>query len=145
MMALDEDLLGAYFFHGTLLVLKMFAVGTITNLVRLVKDVFANPEDAGCSPRGVVSHADPDVERCLRSHLNDLENILPFLFLAGVFISTQPDHGRALWCFRAFTLSRYSHTFVYLKQIPQPARVLIFSIGMLVNVYMSVEILCYYF
>ena len=131
----DDALLGAFFFHAAILVLKMFLVTFMTTLTRLGKDVsdwvvtvnqmfhalidqvFANPEDAAISPRGKVRLDDPDVERMRRIHRNDMENIFPFLFLGLGYLTTQPSAGQAMWLFRIFTASRIIHTVVYALKV----------------------------
>ena len=131
----DDALLGAFFFHAAILVLKMFLVTFMTTLTRLGKDVsdwvvtvnqmfhalidqvFANPEDAAISPRGKVRLDDPDVERMRRIHRNDMENIFPFLLLGLGYLTTQPSAGQAMWLFRIFTASRIIHTVVYALKV----------------------------
>jgi glutathione S-transferase len=77
--------------------------------------------------------------------LNDLENIVPFLVLAFIYVGTNPSRGIALMAFRIFTVARLLHTFVYaVVVIPQPSRVLAFMVGMAVNVYMGLSIITTY-
>ena len=78
------------------------------------QQAFANPEDATGVKGGKVIIGDPDVERVRRAHLNDIENILPFVILAAIFLTTAPSVGTAKLLFRVFTAARYIHTFVYL-------------------------------
>lgn len=137
----NEAILKCYLFYSTLLILKLLVTDVLTSLLRLSKGIFANPEDAACSPQGLVSNCDPDIERCRRAVRNDLENIIPFLFLAGAFIVTNPGYGLAVWCFRLFFLTRVVHTIVYLKEVAQPARGIAFGIGLMINLYMTMQIL----
>jgi hypothetical protein len=46
--------------------------------------------------------------------MNDLENIIPFVLLAGLYLATRPSAGTAGLLFKIFTAARYIHTFVYL-------------------------------
>ena len=58
------------------------------------------------------------------AHLNDLENILPFLVLGLLFVGTNPSLSWARTLFRVFTTGRFLHTFVYaVFVIPQPGNV----------------------
>lgn len=57
--------------------------------------------------------SDPDVERVRRNHLNDIENIIPFVLVGFFYVSTDPDRDTALWHFRVFFISRLLHTLSY--------------------------------
>jgi len=77
-----------------------------------------------------------------RAHLNDLENIPPFLFVSFVYILTNPEYSWASTLFWGFTGARIVHTFVYaVKPLPQPARGLSFGIGLGITTYMAVQVL----
>ena len=41
-----------------------------------------------------------DVERVRRAHLNDMENVIPFLFLGFMYMFTNPAYSTALWLYR---------------------------------------------
>ena len=77
-----------------------------------------------------------------RAHLNDMENIIPFIGLIFVFaISGAGDAGCVTLVSQIFTAARVIHTVVYLGQVRQPARGLAFFAGLLCNVYMAVKVL----
>jgi len=76
-----------------------------------------------------------------RAHLNDLENILPFLILGLLYVGIAPSAHWAKMLFRIFTAARFVHTFVYVRAIPQPARALSFMVGTAVNIYMAYSII----
>lgn len=77
--------------------------------------------------------------------MNDLENILPFLTLAFVYVGTGPSLACASLLFRVFAAARIVHTIVYaVVVVPQPARALAFFAGMIVNMYMAFAILASY-
>jgi glutathione S-transferase len=61
----------------------------------------------------VVTTSDPDVERVRRNHLNDIENIVPFVLVGLFYVGTNPDRDVALWHFRIFFVSRVLHTLTY--------------------------------
>ena len=68
-----------------------------------------NPEDAR---EGMEIKKDDDVERVRRAHLNDLENIPPFLIGALMYVMSEPDVTVALWLIRVAVSARIIHTIV---------------------------------
>ena len=48
---------------------------------------------------------------------NDLENVLPFVLISAMYITTNPALSCAKIVFRVWTLARYIHTFVYVFQV----------------------------
>ncbi|CAF1260448.1 unnamed protein product [Rotaria sordida] len=104
---------------------------------------FANPEDVVTSKikNLVPTTTDPDVERVRRNHLNDIENIIPFLLIGFCYIPCNPDPNIALWHFRLFFLSRVLHTFAYQIPLAQPSRAITFFIGLITTVSMAIQVL----
>merc|ERR1711924_369645 len=88
---------------------------------------------------------DPDVQRMKRIHLNDMENIFPFIFLGFIYITTKPDADTALLLFRVFTGFRALHSLVYICAVRQPARTFCYLMKFLVNIYMTSCIVRYYY
>ena len=76
-----------------------------------------------------------------RNHLNDIENIVPFVLIGGLYVAINPDPQAALNHFRTFFFSRLFHTIAYQVPLPQPSRALGFMLGMGVNVSMAVQVL----
>lgn len=78
---------------------------------------FANPEDA--LKRGGLQYyrSDPDVERCLRAHRNDMETIYPFLFLGFVYSFLGPNPLIAWIHFLVVLTGRVVHTVAYLGKL----------------------------
>uniref|UniRef100_A0ABK0M2N1 Prostaglandin E synthase n=1 Tax=Rattus norvegicus TaxID=10116 RepID=A0ABK0M2N1_RAT len=117
----NSQVLPAFLLCSTLLVIKMYAVAVITGQVRLRKKVralaFANPEDA--LKRGGLQYcrSDPDVERCLRAHRNDMETIYPFLFLGFVYSFLGPNPLIAWIHFLVVLTGRVVHTVAYLGKM----------------------------
>lgn len=69
-----------------------------------------------------------------RVHLNDLENIPAFIFIALVYLFTNPISNVFSNLFRFFTISRYLHTVIYaVYVVPQPTRAILFWIGHLIT------------
>lgn len=80
-----------------------------------------------------------------RAHLNDLENIIPFLIIGIIYVGTGPSLSWAKLLFRVFTVARFMHTLVYaVFVIPQPSRAIAFLVGMAVNLYMVYAVLTHY-
>nr|QST14970.1 mGST1 protein [Diaphanosoma celebensis] len=132
---LSNPVFAAYCFYGALLCLKTLLMAPLTGRLRIIKKAFANPED------GKVK-TDDDVERVRRAHLNDLENILPFLVLGFLYVATNPSPTTALLAFRVFALARFIYTLVYaVFVLRQPARGIAFMTGMVVNVYLAISVI----
>nr|QST14973.1 mGST1-like protein 3 [Diaphanosoma celebensis] len=140
----ENPVFASFCFYAAFLCCKMFFMAVLVGWQRYVKRAFANPEDTTKLP-GAKIRTDEDVERLRRAHLNDLENIVPFLVLAFIYVSTSPSEGVALAAFRIFTFSRLLHTFVYaIVVVEQPARFLAFMGGMIVNLYLTLSIMAFY-
>lgn len=70
-----------------------------------------SPEDCSLGKDyEVKSHE--NIERVRRAHLNDLENILPFLIIGFLYIFTNPHRVVASWLFRIVGVCRIAHTIV---------------------------------
>ncbi|XP_030854048.1 microsomal glutathione S-transferase 1-like [Strongylocentrotus purpuratus] len=123
----------------------MLAVGMWTSKYRIQNKVFANHEDLALarddSDKLKPIYDDQNVERLKRCHVNDLENIVPFIALGLLYIATEPTFNAASLLFRAFAFSRVFHTVAYLSPLPQPSRLLAHVIGIIVNVSMAVCII----
>nr|QST14971.1 mGST1-like protein [Diaphanosoma celebensis] len=140
----ENPVFAAFCFYGAILCLKMIAIAVLTGRMRFRKMAFANPEDTVVKA-GVKVRTDEDVERIRRAHLNDLENILPFLLLAFLYVSIDPIPSSALIAFRMFTGARVIHSIVYaVFVLPQPARALSYIAGQAVNIYLAVSIILAY-
>ena len=127
-------------FYGAILILKVLTMAFLTPLARFRNGAFANPEDLTLQDglKGVKTH--DDVERIRRAHLNDMENIYVFLFLGFFYVLTNPDLSTATNLFRVFTGARILHSIVYVNAVRQPARVLSYAVGTVINIYMAVTV-----
>lgn len=86
------------------------------------------------------------MERVRRAHLNDMENILPYLMAAFLYVLTEPDFYVASILFRVATIARILHTVVYaIYPVRQPARALMFFIHYLIMLYMIVASIVHFF
>lgn len=99
---------------------------------------FVLEEREGCvHPTGfelcvIISH---------RAHLNDIENIVPFLGIGLLYSLSGPDLSTALLHFRIFVGARIYHTIAYLTPLPQPNRALAFFGGFGVTLSMAYSLL----
>jgi uncharacterized MAPEG superfamily protein len=130
----------AYAIACSILVFKMFAAAILTASTRTRVKQFLNPEDAGMAGGTGVMHEHPDVQRMLRLHRNDLENILPFFTVALIFVLMGFSAFAAQMYFYTFTGARIVHTITYLAKL-QPWRTVAYVVGVLCMVGMLVQIL----
>lgn len=138
---LRNSVFSCFVFYGVLLVLKMYVIAVITGQIRLRKKAFANPEDA-LRHGGLQYHReDPYVERCRRAHINDMENILPFLFLGAIYSMTGPSLWVARLHFLVFFICRVLHSVAYLLALQAPTRSMAYTFAQIPCVSMAVQIL----
>ena len=139
-MLLSDPAFRVYAVCVVVLVVKMTAVGSYTPIVRSRHKVTLNPEDAGRGGRTLVQAEHPEVERVLRAHRNDLENIPSFFALGLIHVLVGGPLLGAYVCFIGFTLARIGHSLFYLKGV-QPWRSLCFGLGSLATAALMVQIL----
>jgi uncharacterized MAPEG superfamily protein len=100
-----------------------------------------NPEDARTVVQGatVVAQDPAVVARVLRAHRNTLDNTLPFLLLAALFMAQQPNLLEFQILLGVFTAARLFYTVVFLSEV-QPWRTLSYAVGVLTTAALIVEI-----
>lgn len=136
-----NEVFSCFVFYAVLLVIKMYIIAIITGQVRLRKKAFTNPEDA-LRHGGLQYHReDPYVERCRRAHRNDMENILPFLFVGAIYSLTGPSLMVARLHFLVFFLGRVLHSFAYLLALQAPTRSGAYVVAQIPCVSMALQIL----
>ncbi|KAH0617108.1 hypothetical protein JD844_028771 [Phrynosoma platyrhinos] len=118
------DVTVAYVWYAVLLIVKMMLMGPLTGMLRTKKKAFVNPEDTAPFGKG---------ENAKKVHLNDLENIVPFLFIGFFYSFSGVSLSTALLHYRIFFGSRVFHTITYLLALPQPSRALSFLVGYLIT------------
>merc|ERR1711963_1091914 len=126
-------------FYAGIVTIKMMVMSFLTARQRFKVGVSTSPEDA--TMQGHKAGVHEDVERVRRAHLNDMENVLPFLILGFLYMFTNPAYATALLCYRLFVGARIVHTIVYLLVIPQPSRALAFFVNVGVNIFMAYKII----
>jgi uncharacterized MAPEG superfamily protein len=126
---------------GTLLVLKMFAVGGVTANRRRLARVVVNPEDVKVNPGAHPGDQDaPEVLRAKRAHANDVENILGFLVLALIFTLAGASATAGWAYFGLYFVARVVHTVAYLNGL-QPWRTAAFGVGQVTLLGVVVQVL----
>ncbi|XP_020490302.1 prostaglandin E synthase [Labrus bergylta] len=138
---IKNEVFSCFVFYSVLLVIKMYIIAIITGQARLRKKAFANPEDA-LRHGGLQFHReDPYVERCRRAHINDMENILPFLFLGAIYSMTGPSLAVARLHFLVFFVGRVLHSVAYLCALRAPTRSLAYTVAQIPCISMALQIL----
>ncbi|KAL8625940.1 hypothetical protein ACOMHN_012532 [Nucella lapillus] len=141
-VSLENPVFKAFVTYAVIVLAKTMLMALLTAASRFRNKAFANAEDAsalkdreGGRLRPVLNN--PNVERVRRCHLNDLENVIPFILIGLLYVTTSPPLFSALLHFRLFTGARLLHTVVYLLSVPQPARALTFFVGFLATLSMA--------
>ena len=137
-----NEAFGSYAICVGILVIKMIGSAIYTALQRSRVSGYVNPEDARFGGPGTEAASDerPEVARALRIQRNDLENIPLFFAIGLVYVlSGASSFGAAVYCW-AFTLSRLAHTVVYARGM-QPARAILWFVGVAANVGMAVTVI----
>ncbi|XP_043944171.1 microsomal glutathione S-transferase 1 [Protopterus annectens] len=131
---IDSEVFQAFATYATIVLLKMMLMSPLTGYCRMTRKAFSNPEDVAMHAKGDDAkkylRTDATVERVRRCHLNDLENIVPFLGIGLLYALSGPELDTALFHFRIFVGSRICHTFSYLVPLPQPCRAVSWMAGM---------------
>ncbi|CAF1585759.1 unnamed protein product [Rotaria sp. Silwood1] len=139
---LNNSVFTNFAFYSTASICKLMGMAALTTMKRLSNDVYANSEDLTLAQNeSVVVRTDPDVERIRRNHLNDIENIIPFVLIGFFYVTTDPDPNIAYWHFRIFFISRLVHTVCYQMPLPQPGRFIACAVGYLTTLSMALRVL----
>ncbi len=116
---------------SVLLAIKMAAVAFVTAKARFDSKVVLNPEDAPVNPGAQARSEEAESTlRVKRAHLNDVENIPVFMFLALLFTLTGCSAMAGWMYFGVYFAARTLHTIFYLRAV-QPWRTAAFAIGQL--------------
>lgn len=108
----------------------------MSSLIYIVQ-TYANLEDAALHNLKTVTFGNARVERVRRAHRNDLENILPLLLVAFVYLLTDPVPWVAVWLLHISGVARILHTLVYAVWIvAQPARIVCYTVPCFITTYM---------
>ena len=142
-MTLENPVFAAYVIAASVMIMKMMAQGWIT-VFRMMKvgGGFLNPEDEAAgltNPTPRPGQLDPDdyVQRSRRMHLNDLENVPPFLIAGLLFTFTQPPLAIAQALFYGFVATRFCHFAAYITARSHETRATFYTIGSLIVIGMA--------
>lgn len=75
-----------------------------------------------------------------RCHLNNLENIVPFVTIGLFYVLTEPDPWTAALCFRSFLVTRVVHNIALIQALPQPTRTFSYLAGVIILCFMSLSV-----
>jgi uncharacterized MAPEG superfamily protein len=132
-----------YAIGTTIVALHLLLLAFYTGRVRAKNKAFTNPEDAGLFKTAQLEGEDPDVARVKRAHANAMENALPFFVIATLYVTTRPSKNAALAYFGSFAAARVLHSIVYVWG-KQPARTILFTVGVLSLIGMAVHVIRFY-
>ncbi|XP_061769197.1 microsomal glutathione S-transferase 1-like [Nerophis ophidion] len=142
---MQDEVFRAFSTYALIVILKMMMMSFVTAYCRITRGAFANEEDVGRGSteekKKKMLRTDPEVERVRRCHLNDLENVVPFVLVGLFYTLSGPELSSALLHFRVFAGARIFHTISYLCHLPQPSRGLSFFLGLLVTFSMAYNVL----
>ena len=126
------------------LALNLFLLTFLTVTRRASAKAFPNSEDAKAFKGEEVTEEAVPVHRIQKAHRNALENFVPFAILAGLYVGTgaNPLHVQ-IYCY-TFVAARWLHSIFYIKSI-QPFRTLMFVLGFLCNIGITVQLLIHAF
>ncbi|XP_074554594.1 microsomal glutathione S-transferase 1.2 [Halichoeres trimaculatus] len=147
MNLMEDEVFRAFSTYAAVVVVKMMLMSMLTAAFRFSRGAFANEEDVAIKPpeeRKKMLRTDPGVERVRRCHLNDLENIVPFVALGLLYSLSGPELSCALLHFRLFVGSRIFHTVSYVCTLPQPCRALSYLLGWFTNLSMAYRLMSSY-
>lgn len=75
-----------------------------------------------------------------RCHLNNLENIVPFVTIGLFYVLTEPDPWTAALWFRSFLVTRVVHNIALIQALPQPTRTFSYLAGVIILCFMSLSV-----
>jgi glutathione S-transferase len=144
-LSMENPVFAAYVVAASLMILKIMAQGWMTVVRMMRSDAgLLNPEDlkpgpANRNPRPEQLAPNDYVDRSRRMHLNDMENILPFLAIGLIYVAIGPAPWLAYLYFAVFVAVRLAHTVSYATAQRHEVRASFYSIGSIVVVLMAVE------
>ncbi|XP_060606358.1 microsomal glutathione S-transferase 1-like [Ruditapes philippinarum] len=139
-LSFENEVFAKFAFYAGVVLLKTVIMSGWTARYRLPRGVFISSEDyVGRS--GQTMKIDEDVERTRRCHLNDIENVLPFVLIGLLYVLTGPTVASATLHFRLFAGFRLFHTIAYMFILPQPSRAIAFFVGFGVNISMAITVI----
>jgi uncharacterized MAPEG superfamily protein len=137
---LDNPALKIFALTSAVLVLQLILLALWTGTVRALNKTWVNPEDAKLN-KGTQADSDhPATLRVKRAHQNALENDVPFFAIGLMYALMAPSKTGAQAYFFTFLAARLLHSLFYLWG-KQPFRTMMFAIGVLTMIGMSVQVI----
>ena len=137
---MESEAFNVYLICVAALAFNLWFLAFVTVARRGKAKKFVNPEDAKAFKGENAERDADDVERAKAAHRNALENIPIFAILGLLYVMTGATKTGAMAYFVTFAVTRWLHSFMYLGGI-QPFRTLMFVIGFLVNIGLSIQVL----
>jgi uncharacterized MAPEG superfamily protein len=119
-----------YSVSALVLCLNMLVLWGLSGGVRAKTKTTPNKEDMGTVSKGaaLAENAPEPVARVLRAHANATANIIPFLFIALLYVAWGGSpQSTTIFC-AIFVVARVLHSIVYIAGL-QPWRTVFFTIG----------------
>merc|ERR1711935_1178489 len=88
---MESELVRTFAFHGGLVLFKTVLMSPLTGFHRIKNSTFANLEDLPLGNKSHVEFNDVQVERIRRAQQNDIENVVPFILIGGLYLTTNPN------------------------------------------------------
>jgi uncharacterized MAPEG superfamily protein len=124
-----------------ILFFKMFSISLVQGAGRISTKTFVTPEDAEFFAHAPPAKEEaPIVKRAANAWRNDLENIPIFLFLGLIYVTLGLWPEGAFIYFTIFVVARILHTITFILGL-QPWRTIFFTVGMVICVILSIQIL----
>jgi glutathione S-transferase len=145
-LSLEDPLFRTYAIAAAIMIVKMASQSWITVMRMMkVKSGFRSPEDAKRSPLNPAPTGDqlvPNeyVERSRRIHLNDCENIPPFLVVGLLFVIAGPPLWVAQVVLYGYVVTRLLHFGAYLTAQLHDVRATLWTPGSLAIIGMAVYV-----
>ncbi|KAL5018756.1 hypothetical protein ScPMuIL_004478 [Solemya velum] len=140
-LSFDNPIFSQFAFYASVVIIKTLIMAPLTALSRFKYNAFGNPEDYVTVKKPSKVVVNDAVERIRRCHLNDLENVIPFVIVGPMYILTGPQAAIAALHFQIFAGARIFHSIAYLLPLPQPSRALAYVVGLIVTISMLVNVL----
>jgi glutathione S-transferase len=142
-LTMENPTFVAYAVAAAVMILKIMGQGWMT-VYRMTKveGGYLNPEDLlpgriNRNPNPAQLEKNDYVERSRRMHLNDMENIPPFLVAGLLFVAVEPAYPLAVLLMAVFVGARLVHTLVYATAQRHEVRATPYTIGSLVVIFMA--------
>jgi uncharacterized MAPEG superfamily protein len=130
-MNLQDPNTSAFAVTTLLLCAHLLLVWAYSGVARVRSKKIINPEDAVVAKGAELDTANPEfVARVLRAHTNAMATIVPFLFLALLFVLLGGPFAIARIVFPFFAVTRVLHAWAYIGE-KQPWRTIVFALGLL--------------